>query len=170
MDYEQIKPEMAREALRQAELFLQSQLDAAIAADQRATQFAGFCITVTIAAIGGALALTLTENTPWPLVCAGLAIGAIMALATFFCVYAARPSAFFFPGNQPESWIEEEVLMSPESEVLIGQAEHCGSNILFNEAVIDESHNYLKHAMFLAAFSPVVAAIIWLAVTVAWEG
>ena len=87
-----------------ADLRLQGQLAAAVAADQRALVFAGFLVAAS-AALGGAAATVLT-GTALDHYLGKLAFFAAggMLVAMTFALVAARPTRWFFAGAQPADW------------------------------------------------------------------
>ena len=99
-----------------ADVYLQSQLAAALAADQRALVFAGFMATAVIA-LGSGAAVVLTGSTVKH--CIGwLAIWEACGLlvAMLLAIWSARPTRWYFPGSHPQSWKSDFEQMKSEKD------------------------------------------------------
>lgn len=96
-----------RELIRQSELFLEAQLTASIAADQRSITFASILIAAATLLIGlfgqnvrGANQ-ELTENASLLLISFSLISSAAIA------IFASRQTNWSYSGNNPRKWIED---------------------------------------------------------------
>ena len=97
---------------------VQAQLDAAIAADQRALVFAGL-VAIAAAAFGGAAASALTDNPPELFMGRLALLAAAGMLGAMFCaIVAARPVKWFFAGSQPANWSQDLATEKPFTESL----------------------------------------------------
>ena len=97
-----------------ADLRLQAQLAAAVAADQRALVFAGFLVAAS-AALGGAAATVLTGTSLDHYLGKVAFIAACGMLAAMACaLVAARPARWFFAGAQPSDWRNDLIAGKPE--------------------------------------------------------
>lgn len=97
-----------------ADVRLQGQLAAAVAADQRALVFAGFLVAAS-AALGGAAATVLTGTTIDHYlgnVSFMAACGMLLAMAC--ALIAARPSRWYFAGVKPSDWRADILSAKPE--------------------------------------------------------
>jgi hypothetical protein len=75
--------EMAREVLREAELYLGAQLTIAISADQRATQATSILVAASAAVLAGTGAYAAAAVPHGYLLAAGLAVVACLTVAAF---------------------------------------------------------------------------------------
>src|SRR4051794_22851245 len=98
LDWSNTTEAMAREIISRAEIYLQSQLQAGIAADQRAVTLAGMFIATATAIALGVLAVWSTTGDI-PLLTSGIVSAGFLTIASGFCMWAARPIDFFFPGS-----------------------------------------------------------------------
>jgi hypothetical protein len=110
------------ESLRQlagaADIYLQGQLAAAIAADQRALVFAGFLAAAT-AALGSAAVAVLTSSVADHFLGRLAIVAAAGLLVAMVCaVVAARPVRWFFPGSHPLDWQDDFATNKPEVDRL----------------------------------------------------
>jgi hypothetical protein len=99
--------ELQNEAIREGEVWLNAQLHAATAADQRALTWGGFLIASATASLGGGIAL-ITKSPPDHLL-AGVAIlfSGLLLYASYLAVLTVKPALFCFPGNRPGHWLPE---------------------------------------------------------------
>ena len=97
-----------------ADLRLQAQLAAAVAADQRALVFAGFLVAAS-AALGGAAATVLTGSSLDHYLGKVAFVAACGMLAAMACaLVAARPARWYFAGAQPSDWRNDLIAKKPE--------------------------------------------------------
>lgn len=150
---------MAERVLQQGELFLQAQLDSALASDQRAMTTAAFFASVAAAITAGVIAYW-DNSAEFAVLIAGLSGAMIMAIGACVCLWAARPVDFYFPGTHPACW--EGVIHLPLNEVLWGEAQNYQDNIEKNAALLEKNGKVLYRGAMLAAASPLVAIALWL--------
>ncbi|WP_146193122.1 hypothetical protein [Maritimibacter sp. 55A14] len=98
------------EAYRLAEQNVQSQVDLALAADQRAASFCGLCIAAIAALVG----LTDNQNTEWH---TGIA-AAMLSISAFLSAFALRPVKFHIRGLPFENFKEDIENKREFSEVI----------------------------------------------------
>ena len=153
-----ISLEMADRVLRQGELYLQAQLQSAIAADQRATTMAAFFGTLGSAVVAASIAYWDTTSD-LPTLIAGLAGAAFMVSGAGVCLWAARPVNFYFVGNHPQSWFD--VLGRPLPEVLLGEAENYQDHIVSNTNLLEYNGTCLKWGAATAVVAPVFDFLFW---------
>jgi hypothetical protein len=162
IEWASVSPEMARQILDQAETFMQAQLQAGIAADQRAITAASIFAAVSSALIGGSLAYWSAGDAPeTSMVAAGLVSGITMSLAAYGCFFSASPSAFYYPGNQPENWWE--VVGDDLTVAIGGECENYQSHIKKNELLLEKNACIFKWSMGAALAAPILALFTWLA-------
>lgn len=93
------------EVIREAELQVQAQLQTSTAADSRALTISGSCLTAATALFGAAAALSKGEPPDYALLVVAIALAISLFVAAGLAIHSARPIAFGFPGNEPESWL-----------------------------------------------------------------
>jgi hypothetical protein len=125
-------PESLRRLAAAADVYLQGQLAAAVAADQRALVFAGFLAAAT-AALGGAAANILIDHNADHFVGRLAMCAAAGLLFAMLCaIVAARPTRWFFPGSHPKDWQEDFAVNKPEigrlQELLVDYDERITRN------------------------------------------
>lgn len=119
-----------------ADVYLQAQLIAAVAADQRALVFAGFLAAATAAI--GSRAISILSQAPPDQFLGRLSLdvaGGLLA-AMLFAILAARPTRWFFPGSQPESWKEDFKAQKPKVKRLQELLADYDTRIRKNHAVM----------------------------------
>lgn len=155
----EIDPINAENALKQGELYLSAQLQAGLAADQRATTiaalFAGFSAAISAVSLG-----YWDKTSDIPILVSGLSGAVLMALGSLICLWAARPINFFYPGNHPESWMN--ILDRPSHEVMIGEALNYQQHIEANDRSLSANAKFLWRGAMLAIASPLLAVVIWI--------
>ncbi len=102
-DWRGVDPEVARQILRQGELFLEAQLKIAIAADQRAMVTASI-LTGFSAALFVASVTFLARIDRINIGYACFIMATMLFLGAACCVYAARPISFWHAGTWPKEW------------------------------------------------------------------
>jgi hypothetical protein len=149
---------MAEHVLRQGELFLQAQLQTAIAADQRATTTAAFFGTVGTAVAAATIAYWDGSEDVAVLI-AGLIGAALMVAGACICLYAARPVDFFFAGNHPQAWFP--LRHNPLYDVLLGEAENYQEHIEKNAEFLSKNGRLIGWGAAIAVLAPVVSVVAW---------
>ena len=102
-DWTKIDKDMAALILQQGERFMSAQLQSAIAADQRATVTGNTFVTVAVAFVAAGTAYYAQKGSLAVFV-GLLAVSAVLVAAAAMNFYAARPVAFYLPGNRPSKW------------------------------------------------------------------
>ena len=127
--------DLVKEACRHGELKLQSQVQIATSADQRATVLAGIYVAAATGVIGALAAVDVIRSSP--ALAAASAVAAIAFLAAaVLCITATLPVNFWVPGNEPSEWYGDIEKGTP-LEVAIGeQADHFDESIRANTKVI----------------------------------
>lgn len=133
------------EAYRQVELRLQSQLSAAIAADQRALGFAGMLVTAASILTG------LAPGAAWGL---GMLIGAGgFALAAAIAWVSARPVSFYMPGALYEDFAEDIAKNAPLGQVQAHLGRYHDQHANANDALMKRNARLVLAAFVLALVS-----------------
>jgi hypothetical protein len=153
-----ITREMAEQVMRQGELYLQAQLQSALASDQRALTMAAFFGSVGTAVAAGAIAYW-DRSSDWPTLLAGLVAALLMIVGACICLWAARPVNFYVPGNHPERWFK--VIRKPLFDVMLGEAENYQEHIEANERHLTSAGRAIIGGASLALGAPVIAIVLW---------
>ena len=103
LDWSGVPMETVQQILHQGEMYLSSQLQAALASDQRSTTCASIFIGLSAALLAASLA-QWSDGGSGAILHAGLVASAFLLAGAFCYFHAARPVDFYFPGNAPESW------------------------------------------------------------------
>lgn len=162
IDWATVNEAMARQIFEQGETFLQSQLQVALASDQRAITIAGIYSAIATAVIAGAIAYW-DKTDSLAVLLAGLIGGGWMLAGVGLCVWAARATMFYFPGNHPASWYE--CAGDSLSECLGGEAENYQTRIDANQLALAGNAKALGWGAFFAASAPLIGAGVWLVST-----
>jgi hypothetical protein len=158
VDWSGVSEDMARQIFAQGETFMQAQLQAALAADSRATTTASIFVTLALAVLAGGLGY-LDKAGGHPIVVASLIAGGFLLIGSGFAAWAARPIDFYFPGNQPQQWFPGR--KTALAIMLGGEAENYDARIAYNEAKLVANHRAIYAAFWFALASPVAGGIAW---------
>lgn len=101
--------DLLREIVASADVRLQAQLTASLAADQRALVLAGFLVAVIAALVSGAVALFLQVPRQGYLAWAAIGTALGLFVSLLLTVYAARPVSWGYPGTRPQAWLRDIV-------------------------------------------------------------
>lgn len=156
------------EIVRQAEKFLESQLQAGVAADQRAVTLASVVAALASALIAG-FAFALVETSTKL-----LAFGTVLLPMIFFLIvavglaaYTCRPVDWCYPGNSPRFWRADIEGKMKFNESIAGQAKLYAKGISENNKILNQNARVMTYALGAAGGALVVGllAILWLMVT-----
>jgi hypothetical protein len=139
-----------QEILREAESYLNAQLTAAIAADQRAIAFASLLGAAAVVIAGGGGALLLSERPNPALGWTCMAIVGTFLVAMAFANLAAMPSKFWFAGNSPAGWLEDVRAQRPLRASLAEQLVHYADMIADNDKLMRRNGTQMKVAVWIA--------------------
>jgi hypothetical protein len=140
------------EIIRQAELRIEAQLTAALAADQRAMTFAGL-LFAGIAVLLGAEFRASTCSLPIDPVFV-IAIGFTLAAAC--ACWSAKPSPWHFAGNFPASWNEDVAAEMTLEESRKEMAANFQELLELNEAQLHRSASWMRASMVVALASAIL--------------
>lgn len=149
------------EIVREGEARLAAQFAAATAADQRGAAWAGFVITLTLAAVSATATLGLDGKNLALAVIAGL-LSILLAISAFIAVRTFRPVPFALPGNCPENWLPEEWQEGKKRDIKqarIEQAICLNNQIDDNASWAKDVAASMETSMGLTATSVLLAAI-----------
>jgi hypothetical protein len=158
VDWSGVDEKMARQILTQGEIFLSAQLQAALAADARATTMAGLYTTLALATLAGGFGYWDKTSDIAPLL-AALVAGSLLAVAAAMAAWAARPIDFYFPGNQPSQWFAGR--LNNLVTMIGGEAENYDTRIAYNDARLGENQTAIRRAFIVAIVSPLAGALMW---------
>jgi len=158
VDWTGVTEEMAREIKQQGETFLQAQLQAAIASDQRATTMAGVCVTLATAVVAAGIAYW-DKSSSIPILLGSFPGGLSLLIAAGYAGRSARPVDFYYPGNQPNKWYE--IRGGDLTVALGGEAENYDQHIASNQTILADSREAINIAFWIAIASPVVGGAVW---------
>ena len=157
VNWSEADPDVARFVLEQAELHIQSQLQCALASDQRATTLSGILSSVSAAIFAGLAALW--DKLANDAFSAGFATASLLLIAAAFGAWAARPIDFFVPGSRPEQFYGALRLSRAELAGYI--AENLQHDIDENERFMSGNQSAIRLGLIAALLSPVVGVTVW---------
>ena len=141
--------ELLKEIGRQAEVYLDAQLQAGIAADQRAMSFVSLLAAATVVVAGAGVALLIQEkpNPKLGWTCLSTTVG--FTLAMLLAILSARPCGFWYGGSRPADW-QRDLRFAHD------QRESYGEHLMNYEERIG------KNAKTLEKNSRLMNAAVWL--------
>lgn len=159
IDWSGVTEDMARQIAGQGETFLKAQLQAALAADSRATAMAGLYVTLALAVIAAGLGYWDKTGNSSALWSAALA-GGLLVVAAILAAWAARPIEFYYPGNQPGQWFDGR--RNDLVTMIGGEAENYDARITYNDERLGENQIAIRRAFGFAIAAPLGGVIGWL--------
>lgn len=157
-DWKSIDEDIVRTILDRADKHLQAQLEAGIAADQRATTVATILIgvmTAILAAAGTAFESNL------PLAVGGIVTSTTMLFGVCLVMFSARPVDFYLPGSYPSHWWH--AADSDLKTLLGGEAENYEEMIIDNARTTNRNAKLLTFGLLLAVIAPFLGLAVWAA-------
>lgn len=140
---------MLQEINRQAELYLDSQLTAALASDQRATAFVT-ALSGAIAVVLGAAATLVVADAKYQLLVLPLVPLAVFLLAALWSTtQSCKPDDFEYSGNCPRNWLEDICDNKSMELCLAEQAIHYADMIASNDKVLSRCADDMRSALKL---------------------
>ena len=159
VDWKDVNQEMAKRILTQGELYLQNQVQLAIAADQRATTAASIFASMATAVAAAFIAFWDTSQNKAALI-GGFAGAACLLGAAGLAAWAARPTDFNTPGNHPRQWFSGR--RGDLTKMIGGEAESVQRRIDSNDGILSKNQEALRNAFRLALLGPIIALSVWL--------
>ena len=155
---------MLQEIIREAELFLESQLTAGVAADQRAVTFASVLAATAAVLIGGYVAAA-TSGHPLPgLGWVAIPVAAFLLISTAIATLSCRPTDWRYPGNNPRFWREDATSGTSLHDAMADQAELYAKAIIENRDTLNKNSTLMKWAFRWAGAALVIGCVVALVV------
>jgi hypothetical protein len=158
IDWTGVSEPMARQIMTQGETFLQAQLQAALAADQRATTMSSVFVTLSTAIAAGGIAFGQSVADQG-IVTGSLVCSFALLIAAGFGAWAARPIDFYFPGNQPSQWYQGRKVAL--SKMLGGEAENYEARIEYNNGELAANQAAIYRGFWVGLVSPLLGVLVW---------
>lgn len=158
LDWSGANVEMANLILRQGELYLNAQFQAALAADQRAMVSASLLSGFAAVVFGGTIAYyEQTEGVAE--LYAGLVVVLFMSTGAFLSMHSARPVKFASVGAEPKVWwsLRGGTVLS----AIGGEAENYQERIEYNESVLRKNASFYIWGARLAWAGPIAGLFVW---------
>jgi hypothetical protein len=153
-------PEVLAEIVREAESFLAEQLKAGLASDQRAINTAVYLAAILAAIVGGTATLASVGNLPGSHLTGIMPLIGCLVFALWFAVRAARPTLFFYVGNNPTKWVPDIREGRSFHDSMAGQAAIYAQGIRLNIKCLGESQTSLKFSLRAAALGVVLFTLV----------
>ncbi|PJK29957.1 hypothetical protein [Minwuia thermotolerans] len=157
--YSAASAEILREIIRQAEIKLQAQLQAALAADSRALGVAAAMATIAALLMGGAAAVFQSATAPAALAWIGVWVAGILLFAGTLAVVSARAIGFDFPGSEPSAWEDDIGNASTLKQSLGDMADHYDTMIADNARRMKRA-GWIFNASLIAAGLDLAGGIV----------
>lgn len=158
VEWSDSNPEVVAHIFRQGEKYLDTQVQMALAADQRAMTVASIYAAIATAVMAGAL--TYWDKTgSVPILAAGLAGGISMLIGAGMCLWAARPINFYYPGNEPANWYDYRKATLTQN--LGVESENYQHHIDVNATCLERNANALAWGSRVALAAPILALAVW---------
>ena len=160
VSWDGVELDMARTIMEQGEKFMAAQLQASIAADARATASANLFTAAAAAVFAAGIAYFGAAQPEASAILVGsIVTGMLLIASASMSFYAARPTRFYFPGNQPSQWWPHAT--SDLVEMLGGESENYDARIDFNGNVLEANGDWQKRAGLVAVIAPIVGLTAW---------
>ncbi len=159
VDWTNVSEDMARQILAQGELYLQGQVQLALAADQRATTAASIFAS-TAAAVVAAFIAFWDDSQDRTALLSGLIGAAFLMTGALAAAWAARPVNFEITGNHPRQWYAGRT--AAIVPMIGGEAESVQRRIDANDKRMAINHAWLRAGFNVAMLAPVASLVAWL--------
>ena len=142
-----------KEIIRQGELRLQCQLQAAIAADARA----GVLASIQAAASAALIVFGAQSDIVGTVEAAAYSAAAPLFIGALMSAWSARPVAFFFPGLEPKDWLPAVDTDEPRVACDRAYAEYLDDYLKDNARFMKRNGRWLTASLGTLALAPVFA-------------
>jgi hypothetical protein len=154
-------PDYAPVLEKQAELFLQEQLKAALAISQRSINLAAVLGAAIAVLAGSTSALIAKDITIWPHVISVGALLTLLVVSLCIAVHSARSSTFCYAGSNPKHWRSD--LGNPAKPFMESRAEQIAfysQNITENKRSLESTSQSLHLSLMLATAGLVAFSLL----------
>jgi hypothetical protein len=155
-----------KEIIREGEAFLEAQLKAGLAADQRAMAVVTMSSAIGAILIAGTVSFIAAKVVIWPHVLAVVPMFIGLFVAMFSALSAAKPVTFYYTGNNPKFWVQDVVKKQTLLVSLAGQAANYAKGISLNKNVLDDNHRNVGRALSALIYGVSFAVVIEAAILV----
>lgn len=148
--------ESVKEIIRQAELRLQAQLQAAIAADSRSNALAAIQAAAAAALVvyAGASDVKATPEL------AALVAAAFFSAGAMFAAWAARPIPFDFAGLNPSDWAQAIQTREPVDSARRAYANYLDDYLQANSTRMAANGESTTRSIKMMAMAPIAAVLV----------
>lgn len=168
-DWKKADPELVREVVREAELFIQRQVTLATSADQRAAMLGGIFTAAATALIVGVIAVVTNGIAAPGIVWGGVVAALLFVIAAGLCISTVLPVEFGLPGNEPQNWYEDIESERGLSELLGEEAEREQGKIGDNNAVLIANARRFKWGAIARISAPLVGLVVWFLLSIEFK-
>ena len=152
---------MLREIIREAEIFLDSQLRAGLASDQRAITFASIVAAATAVLLGAVVTIAATNAAALNIAIALVPVILCFMISLACAFLVSRPTKFYYGGSSPRHWLEDVTQKRSLPVALAGQAKLYAEGISKNSRLLTGNAWLMRFALFWAGAGLMVSGI-WL--------
>lgn len=154
--------DIVAEVMREAEVHLNAQLTAAIAADARANRFASYLAAAGAVAIGASYSLHTASNPHHLLTALAALVGVALLSAAALALHSARPIDFEFAGNQPSMWAAD---VEAGKSLHASMSEMCAAYdemIKSNRSAMEKNSKWFERARKTVVWTLIPAGLIFI--------
>lgn len=152
--------DIIREAIREAESFLESQLTTGLSADQRATSFASVVAAGAAVIGGGGITLILANSELVALGWVAITMSGGLLISMILAALAARPVQFCLPGMHPAHWVADMDAQKPLATSLREMMENYGRDLNHNQKVLKANGRLMWSSIVAACGSLCVGGLV----------
>jgi hypothetical protein len=149
---------LLKEMAREAELFLAAQLQAGLAADQRAMRLSGVLSTAVSLLVGGLASLKAAELDLGLHQFVIFVLIAMLIVALALAVSAAKPTKFNYAGSNPRFWIPDIEGKVSLDHALGGQIKQYSEGIEENSDILQCTNDRTRYALNVLFAATVITA------------
>lgn len=148
------------EIIRQAENFLDAQLQAGTAADQRAITFASIIGATAAVLLGGFLAAAYGDAGSGTLGWIVFPVVSLLTISMAVAIWASRPTDWTYAGSNPRHWRGDVDKAHPYTVSLSQQAKLYAAGIIANRDTLNANSRTMRWALFLAVAAIAVGILV----------
>lgn len=162
---ESASEEMLNEIIREAEIFLDSQLRAGLASDQRAITFSSVVAAATAVLLGAFVTIAATNEAALSKVLPLVPVILFFMISMVCAFLVCRPTTFRYAGSNPRHWLDDITSKRKLKIALAGQAYLYAKGISENDCLLSRNASLMRYALISAALG-VVFSFIWVLVVI----